>query len=115
MSSEPPTLDDMEDGPPQGERRHANRVQIEGYEFETEAGAYPVLDLSIGGIRLARLPDQPAPEPGDTLTGTLSGGIADPITLSAQVLWVDAATGHIGCSFPVLGRHIASELLEILL
>lgn len=115
MSSSPSIPDNTGGRPSQGERRHANRVQIEGYVFDTGTASYPVLDLSIGGMRLACPADQPAPQQGASLAGTLSGGTTNSITLTAQVLWVDGEAGHIGCTFPVLGRHIAGDLLEILL
>ncbi len=115
MSDTPPTPTENGDGPPQGERRLASRVRIEGFAFKTDAGTYTVVDLSIGGIRLARLADRPVPEAGATLAGTLTGAGAGPIPLTAQVLWIDPDTGQIGCTFPVLGRHIAGDLLEILL
>jgi hypothetical protein len=101
--------------PASSERRHADRVQIEGYAFETGEAAYTVIDISLGGLRLAYDDTQTAPPPGTEIVGAMTGAIARPLTLNAAVVWVDPKARQIGCTFPVLGRNIAGELLEILL
>ena len=115
MSNEPSTPDQTGGEQPPTERRHANRVQIEGFEFETGDVSYPVIDLSIGGMRIVDGDGCPALEPGAEISGRLTGGIAQPIALTTHVIWVDTDTRHIGCTFPVLGKNIAGALLEVLL
>lgn len=115
MSDEPSSPNQTGGEPPSTERRHANRVQIEGFEFETGEVSYPVIDLSIGGMRIAYGDDRPAIETGSEISGSLTGGVAHPIALTAHVIWVDTDARHIGCTFPVLGRNIAGPLLEVLL
>ncbi|MDF1792801.1 MAG: PilZ domain-containing protein [Thalassobaculaceae bacterium] len=115
MTSSPSDPDLPAGEPPHEERRHANRVQIEGYEFEIGDITYAVVDLSLGGMRITYDDGTAAAAPGDDLIGILTGGLSKPIPLTAQVIWTDPQTRYIGCTFPVLGRNIAGELLEILL
>lgn|GEM_PF-6281255 len=115
MSDRPPYSGATNDDGPPTDRRHADRVSVEGYEFRTDTLICPVVDLSIGGLRIGLPADAPALAAGDCLEGELIGGIAKPIALTAQVVWVDADAGQAGCTFPTLGRAIAGDLLEILL
>ncbi|MCR9077208.1 MAG: PilZ domain-containing protein [bacterium] len=104
-----------EAGPPEGERRHADRVRIEGYEFQTAGATFEVVNLSIGGIRLSYGDGAPPYSVSQSVEGTLRGGSVAPISLTVEVVWIDQASRAIGCTFPVMGRNIAAQLLEILI
>lgn len=111
--------DPSEQGPPDPdtlhpERRHANRVYVEGYELRIGETGYPVLDLSLGGIRIGYDGGDAPLKPGESVAAALAGDLAKPIDLTVQAVWVDEGTKTIGCTFPVLGRNISGELLQIL-
>lgn len=114
MSEGSTDTSDTADGAPEIERRHANRVQVTGYEFETAEGSFEVVNLSIGGIRLAYGERAPFVL-SQSVAGTLTGGATKPVDLTVEVVWVDESSRSIGCTFPVLGRNIAAQLLEILI
>ncbi|SDG55455.1 MULTISPECIES: PilZ domain-containing protein [Thalassobaculum] len=114
MNGGPADRDEPDPTPP-SERRHADRVRLHGYAFKTGNAAYRVLDISLGGLRIAYgETEKPAP-PGSEMVGVLTGGPARPLTLNTEIVWVDRNARQIGCTFPVLGHNIAGDLLEILL
>lgn len=97
------------------ERRNADRILLQGYAFKTNDADYRVLDISLGGMRIAYDDtDRPA-TPGAEMVGVLTGGPVRPLTLTTEVVWVDRNARQIGCTFPLLGHNIVGDLLEILL
>lgn len=115
MNGMPADREEPSRGPQSCERREADRLQLQGYAFQTGDADYRVLDLSLGGLRIAYDETQVPASPGSEMVGVLTGGAARRLTLNTEVVWVDQRARQMGCTFPILGHNIAGELLEILL
>lgn len=115
MNGRPADREEPDRGPQPCERREADRVRLTGYAFQTRDADYKVLDLSLGGLRIAYGESQAPGPPGSEMVGVLTGGFERRLTLNTEIIWVDPRSRQIGCTFPILGHNIAGDLLEILL
>jgi hypothetical protein len=97
------------------ERRHSRRVTVDGFVFDADGSSRPVIDLSLGGMRIGLTEGAARLQPGDSLAGRLIGNIESPIELQAIVSWVDPENKTAGLAFNVMGHSVVDRLLKAMI